>query len=480
MVRRAKIRYPPAPLPDPTTTTIPANLPPGLVMAERMTAAVRDHLAGHGLGAWTVFFTAGPDLGDIDTHLAALGESAATWAPLPGLSGGEQPALSVSRGRSADPKADEPSADDTATEGATVAGGGPTIYRPGCLLLRSHDVLIARWHYLDLHNGGWSPAYLYAAASAGAFKALRDTVGKLRHADVQATWQIVDGNPWPAETVPRETVAAAWDRLVLRDDLRRRLDAEVTGFFSPAVAGVYADLGVPYRRGVLLYGPPGNGKTSLIRAIGASVPTIPGLILRPADDFDDRGLQNVLALWQDRAPAILVIEDLDWLFRQTRVSVSAFLNALDGVGRRDGGLLLLATTNHPDALDPAINNRPGRFDVAVEVAPPDQAMRRQFLSGGRVGQLGEAVLDQAAADTDGLSFGHLREVETLSGLQAVAQGRSDRTADDVAEAVRLVVDGHRRAGDGFAAPPGSEFGLRPARKRGGGSGRRSADEDVPF
>jgi hypothetical protein len=457
------------------------NLPPGLVMAEQMTAAVRRYLQASGLGGWTVFFTPGPDLGDIDGHLPALGESAAAWEPLPGLTaGGVQPALAVPSGKGGEASGDGPTPDAPPTNKPAAPHVGPDLYRPGGLLLRSHGVLIARWHYLDLHNGGWSPAYLYAAESAVAFRKLRERVGELRHLDVQASWQVVDGNPWPGETLPRDALATAWDRLVLRPDLRQRLDAEVTGFFSPPVAAVYADLGVPYRRGVLMYGPPGNGKTSLVRAIGASVPTIPGLILRPADDFDDRGLQNVLGQWQERAPAILVIEDLDWLFRQTRISVSAFLNALDGVGRRDGGLLLLATTNHPDALDPAINNRPGRFDVVVEVAPPDEPMRRQFLAGGRIGQLGDAVLDRTAADTDGLSFGHLRELETLSGLRAVAAGRTARSPADVADAVDLVVAGHRRAGDGFAPPPGSDFGLRPARSRRPRETAAVSEDDIPF
>jgi hypothetical protein len=94
--------------------------------------------------------------------------------------------------------------------------------------------------------------------------------------------------------------------------------------------------------------------------------------------------------------------------------------------------------------------------------------------------LGEAVLDATAADTDGLSFGHLREIETLSGLRAVAAGRSDRTPVDVSDAVTLVVEGHKRAGDGFAPPPGSEFGLRPTRSRRGRHRSSVSEDDIPF
>jgi SpoVK/Ycf46/Vps4 family AAA+-type ATPase len=67
----------------------------------------------------------------------------------------------------------------------------------------------------------------------------------------------------------------------------------------------------------------------------------------------------VIRRWTRQAPAILIIEDLNWLLEQ--VNVSTFLNLLDGIDSRAGnGLLIIATTNHPNELDPAINNRPGR------------------------------------------------------------------------------------------------------------------------
>jgi SpoVK/Ycf46/Vps4 family AAA+-type ATPase len=89
----------------------------------------------------------------------------------------------------------------------------------------------------------------------------------------------------------------------------------------------------------------------------------------------------VIARWRDEAPALLVIEDLDWLL--AKVSVSSFLNLIDGVDcEATGALLLIATSNHPDKLDPAVNHRPGRFDVVIEVPPPDEGQRFEFLRRG--------------------------------------------------------------------------------------------------
>jgi ATP-dependent 26S proteasome regulatory subunit len=206
-----------------------------------------------------------------------------------------------------------------------------------------------------------------------------------------------------------------------------------------------------------MYGPPGNGKTSLIRMIGARVPEVPCMLLRPQCNFDADDLDEVFRRWTGRPPCVLVIEDLDWLLGE--VNVSRFLNALDGVETRaTGGLLLLATTNHPQKLDPAVNNRPGRFDVVIEVP-----LSRRLPS------FDAAVLEKVAAATEWLSFAHLQEVLRLSGLLAIHAGRTERTEEDLLGAARTVREAHEEANGGFRGKFEIPFGLGPlaAAKRAG-------------
>jgi SpoVK/Ycf46/Vps4 family AAA+-type ATPase len=301
---------------------------------------------------------------------------------------------------------------------------------------------------------------LFAAPSAERHHAVHEALRDARRRNASAAWQCVSGGPWNDEKLPRD--GAALDDLVLSEAVRGRLDAEVVGFFSERAAAMYAKVGVPYRRGVLLYGPPGNGKTSIIRALAGKLPAVSGFVLRPTGSMDDDDFTTVVQRWSAAAPAILVIEDLNWLF-PNRVNISTFLNLMDGLqSPRGAGLMMVASTNHPETLDPALSDRPGRFDVTMEVPSPDAALRREFFRRALKSDAGlpaEATVVKLARETAGLSFAHLREVIQSAGLAAIRAGRDGRTADDLVQAAEAVARAHRSAGHGFPVNTEEPFGL---------------------
>lgn len=419
-------------------TTPRAFLGGDLVLTEQAIAALRNYLHDANLSEWCIFQGPVPYLFGIDNVLDRLDPDAAWKSTDESLVAGEA-MVAVTFD-------DEPAPHTRA-------------WPSGVLHLRKLQVVIARWYWHSPAEGRTHAFYLLAAPQLECVEALRQRMLTLNREPPQPVWQIV-GQYGDAARKPRELVAD--DALLLTDALRRRVETDVIGFFTPAVAAMYRRLGVPYRRGVLLYGEPGNGKTSLIRWVGAKLPKVSAMVLRAAESFDTDTLVETFDTWKQMAPAILVVEDLTAVLE--KVNLSTFLNLLDGVDRKaDGGLMLIASTNHPDKLDAAVSNRPGRFDVVMELPSPDEAQRVAYFR-SRLLEADAATIDAAVEASAHMSFAHLEEIVHLSGMIAIQDGREFRLAADVKRATDDVRRAFNTARHGYAKLPEAPFGLAPVRK----------------
>ncbi|MCA0242110.1 MAG: AAA family ATPase [Proteobacteria bacterium] len=174
----------------------------------------------------------------------------------------------------------------------------------------------------------------------------------------------------------------------------------------------YAELGIPWRRGYLLHGPPGTGKTSLVTALASELRLNVCTLSLASPVVTDEKIHTLLAGVPQRS--LLLIEDVDAFFRQrdaahaqVRLSFSGFLNALDGVATQEGNVLFM-TTNHAEQLDAALI-RAGRIDERVELGLCDEdQLRRLYL---------KFRPDEAAAR----AFAAERAPEGLSPAQAQAE-----------------------------------------------------------
>ena len=215
-------------------------------------------------------------------------------------------------------------------------------------------------------------------------------------------------------------------------------------------------------RGVLMAGPPGTGKTLLARAVAgeADVPffSVPGSGF--VEMFVGLGAARVRDLFEQaraRGPAIVFIDEIDALGArrdgggyagsdEREQTLNQLLAEMDGF-EDSGGVVVLAATNRPDALDPALR-RPGRFDREVLVPLPGRGERAAILAFHARGKnLGpDADLDQVAAATPGFSGADLAGLVNEAAVTAVRSGRTVLAAGDFAAARDRVLLGTRRPG----------------------------------
>lgn len=179
---------------------------------------------------------------------------------------------------------------------------------------------------------------------------------------------------------------------------------------------------VPWRRGYLFHGPPGNGKTSAVRAM-ASHPRTSAFSIDFADkDTSDYDVSRLFEAAADHSPGLILLEDFDRVFTKAQdgeerhCSYSHLLNCLDGLSGREG-TIVVATANHPELLDEAILRRPGRFDRVVHFPAPDLRMRERYLESLCPGLRGK--LTALAVASERMSFAQLKEVWLLASQSVV-------------------------------------------------------------
>jgi cell division protease FtsH len=222
----------------------------------------------------------------------------------------------------------------------------------------------------------------------------------------------------------------------------------------------YHQAGARGPRGVLMAGPPGTGKTLLARAVAgeAHVPFFSVSGSGFVELFVGLGAARVRDLFEQartRAPAIVFIDEIDALGArrdqgglagsdEREQTLNQLLAEMDGFDE-SGGVVVLAATNRPDALDPALR-RPGRFDREVVVPLPDRAERSAILAAHARGKIlgPDTDFDEIAAATPGFSGADLANLVNEAAVTAVRSGRTSLTAADFANARDRVLLGTRR------------------------------------
>jgi transitional endoplasmic reticulum ATPase len=201
------------------------------------------------------------------------------------------------------------------------------------------------------------------------------------------------------------------------------------------------------QRGIIFHGSPGNGKTmaiqSIMRDLYAYAEPIPTLYVKSfaADQGAQWSIRQIFTNARRTAPCLLVFEDIDSMVTSTLRSY--FLNEVDGLESNDG-IFMLGTTNHLEKLDPALAQRPSRFDRKIFFDRPshhERAMYARFWSknipGTSEANFPNELCDAIADVTDGFSFAYLKELflATLLGM-----AREDVTLDTPVSSTPLSED----------------------------------------
>ena len=219
------------------------------------------------------------------------------------------------------------------------------------------------------------------------------------------------------------------DLLLFDKSIGNTIIKEIQSFWTNDVSNSFADHGFLHRRGYLLYGAAGCGKTSLLQLVIKDMIAMGGLVYTSGsiDEFD-RCLQALRKIEPNR-PVVCIFEDIDSFAGEEE----QLLSLLDGENQVNH-VINIATTNKFDELSPRISSRPRRFDRVIEIKPPTAEIRRTYLLAKST--FTDEEVTKWVEDTDGFSFAALVDLiitvkclkrpynEALKALQSVLDMKS--------------------------------------------------------
>ena len=241
------------------------------------------------------------------------------------------------------------------------------------------------------------------------------------------------------------------------DEAKENLQEIVNYLHDP---GKYQEIGASMPKGILLVGPPGTGKTMLAKAVAgeSQVPFFSISGSEFVEMFVGMGASKVRDLFsqaKEKAPCIVFIDEIDAIGQkrnsgnlggndEREQTLNQLLTEMDGF-EGNTGVIILAATNRPDSLDPALT-RPGRFDRRVPVELPDLKGREEILKvhAKKVALAPGIDFNTVARMASGASGAELANIVNEAALRAVRAGRKSVTQADLEESIEVVIAGYQK------------------------------------
>jgi len=243
--------------------------------------------------------------------------------------------------------------------------------------------------------------------------ALIAAAGTWQFADQEVIW-VFDSYWQRSKALFEQVRKAEWENVILDPKQKAAVQDVSAKFFDSK--DVYEELGVPWKRGIIFHGPPGNGKTistkALMHTLARRSPPVASLYVKSA--INTYQIRSIFQLARRLSPCMLIFEDIETIV--TPNTRSYFFNEVDGLESNDG-ILMIASTNYLDRLDPGLSKRPSRFDRKYLFPLPNENertlycefWRRKLEKRRNKVEFPKRLCPAMASITDDFSFAFLQE-----------------------------------------------------------------------